>query len=306
MKKTIIILIAVLVVGVGVYLLIKMYGAPPSMEITPLQNGPTSTDQTNEGKKPNEKQNKEQGESIIGKSVGGRNITAYSYGNGTKEILFVGGIHGGYSWNTALVAYELMDYLKTNPSTIPANVRVTVIPVLNPDGLNKVVGTAGRFAPSDVSESEDVRMAGRFNANNVDIKRHFDCDWKAVGTWQTRTVSGGSKAFSEPESLAIQKYIETHRPGAVVVWYSSVGGVFSSSCNGDILPGTRTITSIYAEASGYRAYDEFSYYEITGDMANWLAKNNIPAISVILTTHEDVEWDKNQAGMKALLQHYAK
>jgi murein tripeptide amidase MpaA len=65
-------------------------------------------------------------------------ITAYHYGTGDKEILFVGGIHGGYEWNTALVAYQLMDYLKANPNVIPKNVKVTVIPVLNPDGLIKL------------------------------------------------------------------------------------------------------------------------------------------------------------------------
>jgi hypothetical protein len=39
-------------------------------------------------------------------------------------------------------------------------------------------------------------------------------------------------------------------------------------------------------------------------MVNWLAKNNIPAISVLLSTHTDVEWDKNLSGIKALLQYY--
>ena len=41
-------------------------------------------------------------------------------------------------------------------------------------------------------------------------------------------------------------------------------------------------------------------------MTNWLAKIKIPAISVLLTNHEDTEWDKNLAGIKALLQYYAK
>ena len=36
-----------------------------------------------------------------------------------------------YSWNTTLVAYELMDYLEKTPDAIPTNVKVTVIPSLN-------------------------------------------------------------------------------------------------------------------------------------------------------------------------------
>ena len=38
---------------------------------------------------------------------------------------------------------------------------------------------------------------------------------------------------------------------------------------------------------------------------NWFAKKKVPAISVLLTTHDDVEWSKNKAGIDALLKYYA-
>jgi len=249
----------------------------------------------------------DKGESVIGKSGEGRDIIEYHFGTGDTEILFVGGIHGGYSWNTALVAYELIEYLKTNPEVVPENIKVTVVPVLNPDGLAKVVSTSTiPFSKSDVSSSEAVKTSGRFNANKVDLNRNFDCDWKAEGTWQNTTVSGGEKIFSEPESQAIKNYIEKSKPQAVVVWYSSAGGVFASSCHDGILPETTTLTDIYAKASLYKAYQSFDFYSITGDMVNWLAKVKIPAISVLLTTHTDTEWTKNKAGIEAILKHYAK
>lgn len=246
-------------------------------------------------------------ESVIGKSAGGNDILAYHYGSGEKEILFIGGIHGGYSWNTALLTYQIMDYLKENPNTISSNIKVTVIPVLNPDGLKKVAGTTGRFSQTDVSPSQEVKVSGRFNANNVDINRNFDCGWKAAGVWQSMTVSGGSKPFSEPESVAIRDYVQKHKPTLVVSWDSAAGGVFSSSCNNDdILPETKTIANIYAGASGYPAYEDFTFYELSGDMIDWLAKSKIPAISVLLSTHEGIEWDKNLAGIKAIFDHYSK
>ncbi len=40
-------------------------------------------------------------------------------------------------------------------------------------------------------------------------------------------------------------------------------------------------------------------------MVNWLAKEKVPAISVLLTTHDDTEWQKNKAGIEALLKHFA-
>ncbi|MEK7622077.1 MAG: M14 family zinc carboxypeptidase [Patescibacteria group bacterium] len=244
-------------------------------------------------------------ETVIGQSVEDRDIVAYRYGNGAKKLLFVGGVHGGYSWNTPLLAYQLMDYLKANPTAIPSSVEVTVIPVLNPDGLNQVVGTTAKFTEAQVSASSAVKIAGRFNANKVDLNRNFDCDWQASGKWQTRTVSGGTAAFSEPESLAFKNYIESASPTAVVVWYSSAPGVFSSSCHEAVLPETTVLTNEYATAAGYPAYKTFDFYKITGDLVNWLAKNQIPAISVLLASHDDVEWDKNLAGIKAIFAHYA-
>jgi len=297
MKKIIIIAVIVLLVGVGAYFFIKTMDSEPK---TPNQPQPTPIVTT-----PVVPVVEEKTETVIGKSVEARDITAYHYGNGDTEVIFIGGIHGGYEWNTSLVAFETMDYLKENPEIIPDNVKVTVIPVMNPDGLNKTVGTAGRFAAADVTKTLAETIPGRFNANNVDLNRNFECDWQATGKWQSRNVSGGTAAFSEPESQAIRDYVEANDPAAVVVWYSSAGGVFASSCHNGILAETRELTKIFAQASGYKAYEEFNFYEITGDMVNWLAKEGVPAISILLTDHKNTEWSKNRAGIEAVLKHFA-
>lgn len=243
--------------------------------------------------------------SVIGVSVGGRDIVAYHYGTGAKEILFVGGIHGGYEWNTVLVAGQLMNYLKANPSAIPSGVRVTVIPVMNPDGLNKVVGTSSiNFTEANVSTKEATVISGRFNGATVDLNRNFDCDWKATGKWQSTSVSGGSAAFSEPESQAIKSYVASNSPSAVVVWYSAAGGVFASNCHNGVLPETSTIAKAFANASDYPYSENFDFYATTGDMTNWLAKMSIPAFSVLLTNHTSIEWSKNLAGVQALFNYY--
>lgn len=299
MKKTIILIVGALLIGVGVYFYITSKPATPA----PVTETPVTTE-TNT--KTETTKSVDTTKTVLGASVEKRDIIAYHFGTGAKEILFVGGAHGGYSWNTALVAFELMDYLTANPKTIPANVKVTVIPVLNPDGLNKVTGKEGRFTKADVSKSDSVVISGRFNANNVDLNRNFDCDWQSKGVWMTETVSGGSKVFSEPESLAFKNYIEAKNPSAVVSWYSSAGGVFSSSCHNGVLPETKALTNAFATASKYPAHESYDFYKLTGDMSNWLAKKNIPAISVLLTTHQDTEWTKNLAGVKAVLNYYAK
>lgn len=298
MKKIIIALVILGLIGAGAYYYVNSTKVPIPVTEAPVTTATTTKTET---KKPIDTT-----KTVLGTSIQKRDITAYHFGTGAKEIIFVGGSHGGYEWNTSLLAFELMDYLATNPKAVPANVKVTVIPVLNPDGLKKVTGKEGRFTKADISSSSDVVISGRFNANNVDLNRNFDCDWQSKGVWMTETVSGGSKAFSEPESIAFKNYIEAHNPAGVVVWYSSAGGVFSSSCHNGVLPETKALTNTFATASGYPAYETYDFYKLTGDMPNWLAKENIPAISVLLTTHQDTEWTKNLAGIKALLSYYAK
>jgi predicted deacylase len=241
---------------------------------------------------------------VIGTSTEGRAITAYTYGTGPTELLFVGGMHGGYEWNAVLLAYQFMDYLKANPGVVPASLSVTVIPSLNPDGVFKVTGSEGRFTLEQVSPDAKVDAAGRFTADGVDLNRNFDCNWQATSTWQGRPVSAGTGAFSEPEARALRSFVTAHPPVVAVFWHSAAGTVYASECNGGILPGTLIAMSTYATAAKYPAVKSFDAYPITGDSEGWLASINIPAITVELATHQSVEWNRNLAGITALLNLY--
>lgn len=244
---------------------------------------------------------------VIGTSVEGRDIDAYTYGDGETRILFVGGIHGGYEWNSVLLAYAYIDYLNENPAFIPDNVTITVIPSANPDGVYDVVGVEGRFTIEDaMHDTEDVEDGyGRFNAHGVDLNRNFDCKWKPESTWRGNTVSAGTEPFSEPEAEAIRDFILKYTPRAVIFWHSQSNAVYASECEDGILPDTNTIMNIYADAAGYPAVDSFDAYEITGDAEGWLASIGIPALTVELQTHETIEWERNLAGITALVSHYA-
>jgi hypothetical protein len=241
---------------------------------------------------------------IIGKTVEGRNIESYTYGSGKYNLVFVGGIHGGYEWNSVLLAYQFLDYLDKNPNIIPENVTVTVIPSMNPDGLYRVTGKEGRFSIQDVSTNKSVLESGRFNANNVDLNRNFDCKWQPESKWKSKTVSAGKSVFSEPEALAIKNFVEKNKPSAVIFWHSQSNAVYASACKNGILTETTNIMNTYSKASGYPAAKSFDSYVITGDAGDWLSTINIPSISVELKTHETIEFDKNILGIKALLQYY--
>jgi g-D-glutamyl-meso-diaminopimelate peptidase len=241
---------------------------------------------------------------VIGSSVEGREIEVYTYGNGDTHLAFIGGMHGGYEWNSTLLAYKLIDYLNASPENIPENITVTVIPSANPDGLYKVIGKEGRFNIKDVPENEDS-SPGRFNANMVDLNRNFDCKWKPESMWRGNVVSAGTEAFSEPEAKAIRNFVLENNPDAVIFFHSQANAVYASECEDGILPKTREIMNAYSLASGYQAVESFDQYEITGDAEGWLASIGIPAITVELKTHENIEWERNLAGIKSILELYS-
>ncbi len=251
---------------------------------------------------------------VIGYSVQGRPIEAYTYSavplNGsageasTTKLLFVGGIHGGYEWNSALLAYDFIDYLSAHPDFVPRGMNITVIPEANPDAVFKVTGKEGRFNAADVTGDKNVLTGARFNADGVDLNRNFDCKWSAISTWQNKRVSGGTAPFSEPESRAIRDFVLKTKPAAVVFWHSQSGNVYASACRNGILQATLGIMNAYAAAAGYGAIKTFDAYATSGAGEDWLASIGIPALTVELTTHQDVEFEKNLAGVKAVIGYF--
>lgn len=240
----------------------------------------------------------------IGTSVEGRSIELYSYGTGENHLLFVGGIHGGYEWNSVLLAYKLIDYIQEHPTFVPDNLTVHIIPSANPDGVYEVIQKEGRFTLLDVPKNENTTGEGRFNARAVDLNRNFACNWQSESTWRGQTVSAGTAAFSEPEARTIRTAVQKYSPEAVLFFHSQSNAVYASECNNGVLTETVTIMNTYASAAGYQAVESFDAYEITGDAEGWLASIGIPALTVELETHETVEWERNKRGIEALFSYY--
>lgn len=237
----------------------------------------------------------------IGVSVEGRPIRSYRFGRGATDIIFVGGLHGGFEWNTAILAQWFIDYFGHNPERIPPTVTVHIIPVANPDGLFAATGKAGDIVPSDIISDT---AAARFNANGVDLNRNWDCEWSADAVWGTNAVSGGDEPFSEPESVALRDYFLRIRPAAVVFWHSAAAAVYASGCDGLYEP-SRELANLYGKASGYQSQRGLSLYKITGDAGNWLATQDIPAVAVELISRRSLDLARNVAGVTAVLTHYA-
>jgi hypothetical protein len=238
-------------------------------------------------------------ELVLGHSAGGRPIFAYRFGHGPATLALVGGLHGGYEWNTILLGYAVEEYLATHPAAVPSSLTVWLIPSANPDGQYAVTGREGRFTAAQVAAET---TPGRFNANGVDLNRNWECDWQPTALWRDQVISGGPAPFSEPESRALRDFFLATRPALVLFWHSAANGVYASGCP-TLYPPARLLADVYGAASGYPVHDRFAAYPITGDAGDWLATQAIPSISVELSRHDALDWPQNLAGLLALLNH---
>ncbi len=222
----------------------------------------------------------------LGKSWEGRDIWAWQLGDGSRTIVLVGGIHGGFEGNTVMLAEQLVDHFRRNPAEILQGIRLIIIPLANPDGLARGSG-----------------LEGRFNARGVDLNRNWGCEWSDRAYLRDIEVNPGPRPFSESEALALRAYFVAEPPDAVIFYHSSAAGVFLGSCGGKS-PGKVWMGNLLAKATDY-TYHTFSYYEISGDAANWLAERGIPAAVVELASRDDPEFARNLAGVIALQCRFA-
>jgi len=235
---------------------------------------------------------------VIGISANGHPIESFVFGDGDKNVVVVGGIHGGYEWNSVLLAYRFLDYFGRQPEAVPANIRLHIIPAGNPDGIVAVTGQVGPFAAASISGDT---FTGRLNGNGADLNRNWGCDWSAEALWRDVTVSGGTEPFSEPETRALRDYLGQAEVEAVIWLHSAAGLVIPAGCEDVTHEPSEMAAALYGQAAGYPV-GQFTAYPISGDAGNWLAQQGITSFTVELSDHENVEMERNLQGLLSLLQ----
>ena len=209
---------------------------------------------------------------------------AYRLGHGPIGRALIGGLHGGYEWNTVTLMTETLDHLIIHPEKIPSQVTLYIIPVANPDGM--IAGTD--------------RVDGRLNAHQVDLNRNWDYQWQMTATHGLWPVDAGESPFSEPETSALRDFIIERDLEAVVFYHSAFAAVFSGA--GVTTTQTVELARMLADATGYRHAPEGVPGQITtGNAIDWLTDNGITAVEVELTNHSDLDWEQNLRGLRAFL-----
>jgi protein MpaA len=234
-----------------------------SAEIKILQDA--SPDQTN----------KQRGEEIqIGKSNNNIPIKAIIRGIGKKSIIVLGGIHGDEP-SSVVLAKALV--LSLQRSDLSSDLKVIVVPIVNPDGL--------------LSKT-------RVNSRNVDINRNFpSSSWRA-GATKDRYQPGKVPA-SEPETQAIINLIRKYKPKLIISIHAPLGCV-----NWD--GPAQEIAQIIAEVSGYPMKKDIGY-RTPGSLGTHAGIDRaIPTITLEIRANEtDAQIYQNIKALRQALSYVA-
>jgi hypothetical protein len=223
---------------------------------------------------------------IIGYSLGARPIEVYQFGQGPIEKMIVAGIHGGYEWNTVVLADEMIAYLKTHPEIIPEDNTLFFLRVFNPDGLERSTG-----------------FGGRSNDNNVDLNRNFPSNWQAEwprpGCWDYIPINGGTGPASEPETRALIEFVENHDLVAFISYHSAALGIFPGGQPAD--DGSLSLAEALASVSDYPYPPIDAGCVYTGQLVDWISDQGIPGVDLELTNHQNSDFEINLAIISVFL-----
>lgn len=224
-------------------------------------------------------------EFTLGLSAQGRPITVVQVGDGARKLVVVGNTHGGPEANTYRLTLQLIEHFQANPEQVPPEVRLYLIPTLNPDGL---------------------ALGWRFDAAGVDLNRNMNTnldscpenDWRVTvfGAGGVVSDTGGPYPDSQVESRLIRAFL-LDAAGAIFL-HSNAGLVFPALCDH---PPSIAMAEAYAGAAGYLYSRFWPRYLITGGMHDWAASLGIAAITPELISATDSEFAQNLAGVQAVM-----
>ena len=162
----------------------------------------------------------------FGNTSQGLIIPAYRFGTKGMEVLILGGVHGDET-EGVIASHGL---LRTFFQSFPFRLRVTLVPILNLDGVLK---------------------SQRCNARQVDLNRNLPTrDWSEKAA--KKKYNPGPFPCSELENQALVKHIQSQKPGFILTLHSWLPLL---NTNGDCLNVAKTI-SVH---TGYKITDDIGY-----------------------------------------------
>ena len=223
---------------------------------------------------------------IIGFSAEGRPLEVYTFGQGEIQDIIIGGIHGGYEWNTIALADQLITYVNENPDVIPSDVTLYILPDMNPDG--------------DARSHDEW---GRVNANGVDLNRNFPIGWAPTwdrsGCYDLTLTTSGRGPGSEPETRLVMNFIAAHKINALIDYHSAALGIFPGGTPWDA--GSTRLARALASVTTYPFPPVNTGCVYSGTLPDFAVSEGAAAVDMELTNHQDTDLSMNLRALNVLL-----
>lgn len=227
----------------------------------------------------------------IGRSVMGKEIPYLQIGNGLTQVFYNASHHANEWINTPVLLKFLEDYAQAYSSggriyefsaiALFATTRLSIVPMVNPDGVDLVLGAIPRESEYFVKANRLAKgypsipfpNGWKANINGVDLNLNYPAKWdeaKKIKYSQGFVKPGprdfvGNAPLSEPESRAVYNFtlnndfvliLAYHTQGEIIFWRfldfepkraKEIGEIFSAS-SGYTLEDTPYASSF----AGYR------------------------------------------------------
>jgi len=209
---------------------------------------------------------------VFGRSVQGRPLRAYILGNGPDVTLIFAAVHGNETATPYLVE-QLHLHLRRHPEILTGR-RVVLIPVLNPDGLNR---------------------RSRVNARGVDINRNYPGTWRKPKRGERHR--SGPYAASEPETRAMLQLVNKYRPTKIVSIHQPLHCLAFSG------ERSRGLAQAISTANGYKIKDNVGY-PTPGGFGGYCDRIiKTPVVTLELPWQSpQVAWQRNARALVAAIQ----
>lgn len=175
----------------------------------------------------------------IGRSILGRDINAFSIGNGGGRVAIFGA-HHALEFVTANILYAFVYAMADESFDICASLALDrgllfdsfsycVVPCVNPDGIEMHLGGCGEepLLPRQTAMSGGDYSLWQANARGVDLNHNYEYDFGEYKRLEgQRNIQPGASLFSgeypesEPESRSVAAFIRALAPMAVVSLHS--------------------------------------------------------------------------------------
>ena len=252
----------------------------------------------------------------LGTTADGRDIIDVAVGSKTasKDVIIQYSMHAREYINTLLGMKQLEELLKGMQggaeyngipySTILQDVRLHIIPLMNPDGvtisqlgfdginsetiradLNKIWATDNEAGRGDVNLAAYTSL-WKANALGVDLNRNYDTLWEDAGVGGTTEPSSarypGPSAHSEKETIALLALEEAVNCSAQIAYHSEGDLIFwNYGVEGDLYAKDEQLAQTVGAVTGYPLESTVTSNQSTSGCSDYFIRElGVPSITI--------------------------